>query len=364
MRRGLLAVAAALVALAAAGTAAAAAEPPRARAAVVGGGDVRPGQFPWMVALNVGCGGTLVAPDRVLTAAHCVQDQRVSGLRVYVGARRRAAGTLRYDGRSAPVADIAIHPGYRSLSGGAPFDDVALVQLAEPVAGVPVVPLAAAADDAVLTRAGARATVVGWGVTATGDREGRLARGLRQGPLRILSDRACGRAYGTAGQRGGVFRPAAMVCARSADPTRRPATSPCSGDSGGPLVSRGVQVGVVSFGIACGALREPTVFARVAGLRAFIDDPAPTFTPQPLGRPRVEGTVAVGRTVTCRAPEFRNPVTRVAVRWGIDGALVAYGSSFRIPRSAAGRVVGCRVVASNRGGRVATARSAELRVAR
>jgi secreted trypsin-like serine protease len=151
VRRALLVVLAGLVALAGTGTASAsarAAERPRARAAVVGGGDVRPGEFPWMVALNVGCGGTLVAPDRVLTAAHCVQDQRVSGLRVYVGARLRAAGTLRYDGRSAPVADIAIHPGYRSLSGGAPFDDVALVQLAEPVAGVPVVPLAAAATTA------------------------------------------------------------------------------------------------------------------------------------------------------------------------------------------------------------------------
>ncbi len=362
-RRGALAATLAVLAALLGAAPTPAAEPVRARSAVVGGVAAPPGAYPWIVALNVGCGGTLVAPDRVLTAAHCVRDQRVSGLRVYVGARLRSRGALRYDGRSAVVADIALHPDYGSLAGGAPVNDVALVQLAEPVPGVAPVPLATAETEGALTRAGARATVVGWGATGSSVDTGRLARRLRQGALRVLSDRSCGRIYGTARERGGVLRPQVMVCARSADRRRRPATSPCSGDSGGPLVARGVQVGVVSFGIACGALREPTVFARVAGLRAFIDDPAPTFIPQPLGRPAIEGTAAPGGTVTCRPPAFRNDVTRLGTRWGIDGRLVAYGESFRVPRSAAGRTLACRVVASNAGGRVATGRSPELRVA-
>ena len=72
--RVLTALLAALAATAAVAVAvpAAPAEGPRARAAVVGGEPAPPGAYPYIVALSRGCGGTLIAPDRVLTAGHCV----------------------------------------------------------------------------------------------------------------------------------------------------------------------------------------------------------------------------------------------------------------------------------------------------
>ncbi|HEV2061664.1 MAG TPA: trypsin-like serine protease, partial [Solirubrobacteraceae bacterium] len=100
-----------------AGPAANAEERTRARAAVVGGGSVPEGRYPWIVAMSRGCGGSLVAPDRVLTAGHCVEDLRVDTLSVYVGARKRRRGALRYDGIPVQAVDVATHPGYRSLSG-------------------------------------------------------------------------------------------------------------------------------------------------------------------------------------------------------------------------------------------------------
>jgi secreted trypsin-like serine protease len=155
-----------------------------------------------------------------------------------------------------------------------------------------------------------------------------------------------------------------MLCARSRNALRRPNTSPCVGDSGGPLVSGGIQVGIVSFGISCGALREPTVFARVANLRPFIDQAEPIWAPQPLGGPRVTGRIRPGGVATCEAPQFRGRVDRVSYRWGLNGVLVATGRRVRIRGSARGRVLQCRVVASNPGGATPSLASPPLRVPR
>ncbi|HEV2812845.1 MAG TPA: serine protease [Solirubrobacteraceae bacterium] len=328
----------------------------------MGGGTVPPGAYPWIVAMSRGCGGTLVAPDRVLTAGHCVEDLRVDSLRLYVGARQRRRGALRYDGIEVGALDVATHPGYRSLDGGGPANDVALLRLSEPVEGVPPVALATPLDAGAYA-ADTPALVLGWGVTRTDRRDPPLALGLRSGRLRVLSDRLCSRTYGTG--EGGGYRSSVMLCARSHNAFRRPNTSPCVGDSGGPLITEaGLQVGVVSFGISCGALREPTVFAEVAGLRPFIDDPEPVWAPQPEGRPVVSGRIAAGNVVSCEPPPFRNGVQRLRYRWGVNRLLVATGRRVRITRSAVGKVLQCRVVAENDGGSTPSVASPRIRVAR
>jgi secreted trypsin-like serine protease len=358
-----LAIAAAAVLAAAPGAAAPAAAAPTARAAVVGGGIAPAGAYPWIVAMSRGCGGSLIAPDRILTAAHCVEDLRVDSLRLYVGARRRARGSLRYDGLSVRAVDVASHPGYRSLQGGGPANDVAVLRLAEPVDGVEPVALAGPQDVSTYGPS-APATVLGWGVTRTDLRDPPLARGLRTGLMRMLSDRTCSRVYGD-GRGGGGYRGGVMLCARSRNAFRRPNTSPCVGDSGGPLLARGgLQIGVVSFGISCGALREPTVFAEVAGLRPFIDARDPVWAPQPEGRPTVSGRIAPGELVSCDPPPFRNSVRRLRFRWGIDGLLVATGPRVRITRRAVGKVLQCRAVAENEGGSTPSPASPRIRVAR
>ena len=333
---------------------------PPAQSSVVGGTSVREGAYPWMVALSRGCGATLIAPDRVLTAAHCVEELRIDELRVYVGARRRTRGTLRYDGRLVAATDVASHPRYRGVAGGGPRSDAAVIRLGTPVTDVPFARLAGPAD-ARLVEGGDLVSVVGWGVTRAALRNAPLAVGLRKGELRLLSQRTCARIYGD----GGGYRRSSMVCARSRQPNRRPNTSPCIGDSGGPLVAPGdVQVGIVSYGISCGALHEPTVFTRVASVRSFIDDPDPEWAPQPLDRPRIEGTVAHGRLVRCIPPGWRNPVRQTQVRWGANRLLIATGPQLRIPKAAIGRNLQCRVVARNAGGDTPSVPSAPVRVPR
>ncbi len=355
--RALLLLALAALPLVAAGPAAA--DGPKAKASVVGGRDAPAGAYPWMVALSRGCGGTLIAPDRVLTAGHCVEDLRVSDLRLYVGARKRRRGGYRYDGLAVRAIDVATHPGYRPLDGGGPLNDVAILKLDRAVTEVPPVRLATPAEGA-LAGSGAAATVIGWGVMRTDLQRAPLATGLQQGDLRVLGDRSCDRVYGEDDS----YRSSVMLCARSRVANRRPNTSPCVGDSGGPLVVGDVQVGIVSFGISCGALSEPTVFSRVSALRPFIDQPAPVWAPQPLGRARVTGSFRARRIATCVAPAFRGQVRRIRYRWGVDGLLVATGRRVRITRSARGKLLQCRAVAENAGGATPSAASPERRVSR
>ena len=337
-----------------------AAAAPTAKAAVVGGTGAQPGSAPWIVAMSRGCGGSLIAPDRVLTAGHCVEDLRVSELRLYLGARKRRRGTLRYDGTPVQAVDVATHPGYRPLRNSGPVNDVAIIRLARPVEGVTPVQLAGPLDVRTFS-ANRIATVLGWGVTRTDRRDPPLARSLRQGRLRILSDAACHGTYGD----DAAYRDAVMICARSRSLRRRPNTSPCVGDSGGPLVGdNGLQIGVVSFGISCGALREPTVFAEVAGLRSFIDQREPIWAPQPLGRPRVTGSIRAGGIATCEAPQWRGDVRRIRYRWGINGILVATGRRVRVTRAARGKILQCRAVAVNAGGTTPSVASSKRRVPR
>ncbi|MFJ2740126.1 S1 family serine peptidase [Streptomyces sp. NPDC087440] len=240
--------------------------PAAADGVVIGGQTVKAADSPWAVAvasrdrfggMRAGqfCGGVVVAPTKVVTAAHClgrdvlgVPLNEVRDLKVIAG-RGELRGT---GGREIAVRGTWVNPSYDPLSNSG---DMAVLTLAAALPEEYVIRLAPAAGG--LTDPGTGATVYGWGDTTGG---GAYASSLRSAKVRVLPDAECTRAY--PGNLDGTYLPATMLCA--GDPEG--GHDACQGDSGGPLVARGRLIGLVSWGSGCGQAGSPGVYTRISAL--------------------------------------------------------------------------------------------------
>ena len=330
--------------------------------AVVGGTPARPSASPWFAELPF-CGGALIAPDRVATAAHCV-----AGLPL-----RELPGITFGSGASRAARAIAVHPRYvrRALDGTdnrqAPADDVALVLLDAPVTDLAPLTLRAAGPAR-----GRRGLLLGAGqkrvprATAAANYER-----LRKATLTIISDGACGAFYR---RRGGsalrsALRPSSMLCATDPD-GRVPFRSACTGDSGGPLVVGSTLAGIVSWGLRCGGDHDPTVFTDPAAHRAFLTAPSPAVAPVSSGEPAVIGGEArVGATLTCASPPWITQPARLtfsfdSYRFGQGRRNRQQGPrpSYVVSPGDRARSISCVATGETAGGFEATKPSAALRI--
>ncbi|MEU7156500.1 S1 family peptidase [Streptomyces chrestomyceticus] len=244
----------------------------------------RPGAAPWLATLakkgdtplldRASCGGALIAPDRILTAAHCVDGVDVERMEVHLGSSvlSRDPGTVR------TIRSTTLHPRYELLPSPAAPDrpelssaayDLAELRLSEPVHGIRPLPVAPHRP-----RPGTPVSIFSHGTTAAPDpsRPGAEIRGdvLRRGDLTVRGHAQC------AAQTPAVVDEASVFCARDTRAVRadRTATTMCFGDSGSPLVAWGrrgpVLTGIFSFagetaGKVCGQPAD-AAFADVPAL--------------------------------------------------------------------------------------------------
>ncbi|XP_063823705.1 uncharacterized protein LOC135073453 [Ostrinia nubilalis] len=128
---------------------------------IIGGRPSSVTRHPYQVSMvlngNSFCGGFIISPSYVLTAAHCVQNVSPNAIRLRVGSTRRDSG-----GRIVRVANVTVHPRY----GQPQYDnDIAVLGLARPLVfndAIRSIRLPQPRQAVPL----ARMTVTGWGLTA------------------------------------------------------------------------------------------------------------------------------------------------------------------------------------------------------
>lgn len=291
-----------------------ASSPPKTSAAqisVVNGKPTKISDWPWQVALTGAkkvephkttrarffCGGSLLTPEIVITAGHCVADlkpRKIRRIEIVSGRTRlndESTGTvvgvkqllmpLRPDGKRKYSANYGVANW-----------DVALLLLDSPIDG-PTIKIAGE-DEADSWSPGRMTSTTGWGLTGPDKRKS--SNVLRVARQVMLPDGVCRKSDGT------VFRKATMNCLGG--PSIH--TSTCSGDSGGPLVAPvGTEnrlVGLTSFGDADCRPAIPSVDTRVAAepIRRWVQDTVLSLTGiDPVG----SGGIAPPPRIWCRVPD-------------------------------------------------------------
>ena len=245
--------------------------PPRKRQAttrIVGGSQAPYGAFPWQAHIKVRrggywvhhCGGAVISPQHILTAAHCMVTHDRDQYLVVLG--DHTLESREQHEAAFSIDKIVIHPAYSKPT---KQHDLAVLRLrAGPDKKSVFSPRVAAVclpEPFERPAAGTECIVSGWGLTDPAD-DASLASTLLAARVAVISEKRCSSAKVYGGR--SHFFPEGTLCAGYLGG----GVDACGGDSGGPLAcrldGRFQLVGLVSWGDSCAGVNKPGVYTRVA----------------------------------------------------------------------------------------------------
>ncbi|XP_011295411.2 trypsin alpha-3-like [Musca domestica] len=223
-----------------------------AQSRILGGEEITVDKAPYVVQLHhkrdgFFCGGALVAPRYVVTAAHCLEGYQLTDIRVVAGAT-----SLGDEGVQSRVEDGFMPAEYDVDTVDM---DVAVLKLAEELRGGVVKTIGLCSE---LLEPGNLLQISGWGrVTENGD----LSKNLRTVRVPLLPREECVLRY----KRLGENLTKSMMCAFTEN------KDACTSDSGGPAVFGAELCGIVSWSFGCGHRQAPGIYTDINEVKWFIE---------------------------------------------------------------------------------------------
>ncbi|KAK6990617.1 fibrinolytic enzyme isozyme C [Biomphalaria glabrata] len=209
------------------------------------------------------CGAVLIGPNKLVTAAHCVEGQNYRNLRIEVGALNLFEPPNAYE-QTVAVAAFHIHPQYNGNGNGIP-NDIATIYLVSPVTYNKNVQPATLAPTG-SSFANTQCVITGWGRTTGG---GSAAQHLKQAYITKITRTACNSYWNRYGQ---TITDNHICVFEASDPAgTRP--SACNGDSGGPMMcgtNFQYLAGVTSWGVSTCSGDMPSVYTRTSAYNTWI----------------------------------------------------------------------------------------------
>nr|XP_046266196.1 transmembrane protease serine 2 [Scatophagus argus]XP_046266197.1 transmembrane protease serine 2 [Scatophagus argus] len=230
---------------------------------IVGGTEAVNGAWPWQVSLQINhqhvCGGSIINPYWILSAAHCFQKYSDPGLWM-VHSGDVSLFKLSFS-TGKKVKKIVSHEGFNSINND---NDIALLKLKTPLTFTSTVKPVCLPNTGVDLSAGHQAWVTGWGALRS---SGSSPDILNQAQVTIYSRETCNSPQVLDGD---ITK--AMFCAGKL----QGGVDTCQGDSGGPLVVNEGNVwwlaGDTSWGIGCALRNKPGVYGNVTYFLSWINE--------------------------------------------------------------------------------------------
>jgi len=303
---------------------------PLERKLIVNGQRVDPERYPYLVAvfdvvgetmISYKCGGTLIAPNVVLTAGHCFESSKVVQI-----SRRDMYDPTETSFEKFNVKNKILHPQFEPDT----YNYDATILILDGTSKYTPVKLHGSSSTFDV-REGQSMTVLGFGAYLTGSVHSTT---LLDVEVKAWSQSECLDVYNLP-TRLGEFTLCANkkdnIVGDAGDPLEGDYNDACQGDSGGPLIIRraaekpsdntqefaDVQVGIVSWGEKCGEALYPGVYARIKTLFPWIEETACKYNSGSCG-----GAMA-GNIVRTENPEDRN-----GYEWQQNGGTIGVQDGF------------------------------------